>query len=540
MTANSLTKIAVSCIIPSPFQHRRMFDEGALRELGNSIERDGLIQPITVRPVKRYVQIGMGRSTPLMEIDKFELIAGERRWRAVQQFTELTTIEARVLEVDDLQARRLCATENLQRADLTSLEEVMALCELVDASLLEFSEEYAPLTVIQEPKWRVKALLTKLDSDEKNGTDYFRNKFVPKVVEIFAGLPKPKDWQSFQKHDLPLLFTHSEVQQFALEHKLNKAQTKAVDALQKAAPEVFKEIAQATPERAIERIAELASDPIRPVAESKTRDIEDVRDLSAETIRQAAKNHSTIQRQQASIRVERSFEKPEPVPEPIRPVEPLVNPVSLGDWWQLGRHKLYCGDTSKPAFYADLPQVDFAFADPPYGVQADEWDGEFYWEHDWLIDKAPIVAVTPGQPGIWKMAQISSMPYRTGMASWITNGMTLSQVGYQNWIFIGLFAKEETSIFRQCQDVIRCTINMTETWETDHRGRKPAEMMAKLIELYCPHEGVVIDPFLGSGTTLLVADETGRSCIGGELSPEYCWRIIQRWESKAGNKAVKL
>ena len=113
----------------------------------------------------------------------------------------------------------------------------MALTELVDASLLEFSEEYARLSVIQEPKWRVKTLLMKLDSDDKHGTD-FGNKFVPKVIEIFSGLPKPKDWQSFQKHDLPLLFTASEVQQFALDHKLNKAQTKAVNELHKADPSI--------------------------------------------------------------------------------------------------------------------------------------------------------------------------------------------------------------------------------------------------------------------------------------------------------------
>ena len=106
--------------------------------------------------------------------------------------------------------------------------------ELIDASLLEFSEDYAPLAVIQEPKWRVRALLTKLDSDRKHGTD-FGNKFVAKVVEIFSGLPKPKDWLAFLHHDLPLLFTANEVQQFALAHKLNKAQTKAVDMLQKAA-----------------------------------------------------------------------------------------------------------------------------------------------------------------------------------------------------------------------------------------------------------------------------------------------------------------
>jgi hypothetical protein len=87
-------------------------------------------------------------------------------------------------------------------------------------------------------------LLTKLESDRKHGTDYFGHKFMAKVQEIFNGLPKPKDVRSFEGNDLPLLFTANEVQQFALEHKLNKSQTKAVDALQKAAPDVFKEIAE--------------------------------------------------------------------------------------------------------------------------------------------------------------------------------------------------------------------------------------------------------------------------------------------------------
>lgn len=70
----STVSIEVSNIGPSPFQHRRVFETGALRELAKSIERDGLIQPITVRPITG----GM-----------FELIAGERRWRAIKQFTEL-------------------------------------------------------------------------------------------------------------------------------------------------------------------------------------------------------------------------------------------------------------------------------------------------------------------------------------------------------------------------------------------------------------------------------------------------------------------
>ncbi len=64
-------------------------------------------------------------------------------------------------------------------------------------------------------KWRVRSLLMKLESDRRNGTDYVTNKFVGKTKEIFSGLPKPKDWNTFQNHDLPLLFTPDEVQRFA-------------------------------------------------------------------------------------------------------------------------------------------------------------------------------------------------------------------------------------------------------------------------------------------------------------------------------------
>ncbi len=206
MTEQSLTDIAVGAISPSPFQHRRVFDDAGLRELAKSIEQDGLIQPITVRPHE----------------GGYELIAGERRWRAVRQFTALKTIQARVLHVNDLQARRLCATENLQRADLTSLEEVLALAELVDASMLEFSGDYAPLSPVQEPKWRVKSLLMKLESVRKaiakkeTPSDELlaiRSKFAAETEKIFSGLPKPKDFITFASHDLPLLFTPAEVQE---------------------------------------------------------------------------------------------------------------------------------------------------------------------------------------------------------------------------------------------------------------------------------------------------------------------------------------
>jgi hypothetical protein len=83
---------------------------------------------------------------------------------------------------------------------------------------------FAPAEV-QEPKWRVKSLLMKLDSYRRikaRGDDPGRelaelsNKFVGQTEAIFSGLPKPKDWNAFQNHDLPLLFTPAEVQEFAV------------------------------------------------------------------------------------------------------------------------------------------------------------------------------------------------------------------------------------------------------------------------------------------------------------------------------------
>jgi hypothetical protein len=66
--------------------------------------------------------------------------------------------------------------------------------------------------------------LMKLDSDRRNGTDHFTNKFVGKVERIFTHLPKPQEWLSFYHHDLPLITSlDAEVKQVAIEERLNKS-----------------------------------------------------------------------------------------------------------------------------------------------------------------------------------------------------------------------------------------------------------------------------------------------------------------------------
>lgn len=100
-------QINVDLISPSPFQHRVRFNEKDLKELAHSIEENGLTHPITVRKKE-----GGG----------FELIAGERRLRAVRDILERPTIEAKIRKVDDKKAAYICFTENFDRQNLCEYE----------------------------------------------------------------------------------------------------------------------------------------------------------------------------------------------------------------------------------------------------------------------------------------------------------------------------------------------------------------------------------------------------------------------------------
>ncbi len=92
---------------------------------------------------------------------RYEVIAGERRLRAVREYTELKDIIALIIKANDLEARRISAAENLQREDLSAIEMIEAIVEIVDAELIE-DKEYALMS--KNPADRVKTLLGKLDS----------------------------------------------------------------------------------------------------------------------------------------------------------------------------------------------------------------------------------------------------------------------------------------------------------------------------------------------------------------------------------------
>ncbi|WP_281883277.1 nucleoid occlusion protein [Paenibacillus sp. YYML68] len=114
-SADEVKNVPVDSIIPSPYQPRTIFDDDRIEELCQTIKTHGVIQPIVVR----------------VRNNKFELIAGERRWRAVTKLG-LDTIPAIIREFNDAQAASIALIENLQREGLTAIEEAIAYQQLID------------------------------------------------------------------------------------------------------------------------------------------------------------------------------------------------------------------------------------------------------------------------------------------------------------------------------------------------------------------------------------------------------------------------
>ena len=111
-------QVSINDLVPNKYQPRKIFDEKNLEDLTNSIKERGLIQPIIVRESKENKQ-------------KFEIIAGERRWIAAQK-AGLNEVQVVIIEADDLKSLEFAIVENVQRHDLNPLEEAQGYKRLID------------------------------------------------------------------------------------------------------------------------------------------------------------------------------------------------------------------------------------------------------------------------------------------------------------------------------------------------------------------------------------------------------------------------
>ena len=147
-SSNGAQKINISQIVPNPSQPRKNFKEEELKELSSSIKNQGLIQPIIVKPTTN---------------DQFQIIAGERRWRACQ-LNGMHEVDCVIKDLDDTNVLEAALIENIQREDLNVIEEANAYKGLINIKSIN-NDGLAKL--IGKSSSHVSNILRLLELDEK-------------------------------------------------------------------------------------------------------------------------------------------------------------------------------------------------------------------------------------------------------------------------------------------------------------------------------------------------------------------------------------
>jgi len=248
----------------------------------------------------------------------------------------------------------------------------------------------------------------------------------------------------------------------------------------------------------------------------------------------------------------KEFEKGWMKDEPEEPPEPQIDKaeelkekwgVELGQLWELGEHRLICGDCTDRAVISKLLQgdkVDSVLTDPPYGVGVNY--GQFQdtpEEVKKLIHKImpiileyPAAALTPGVPSMWEY------PQPAWVGAWIhpapSGGCSWGFAGTNPILYYGADPYLKEGKGRRPDSIVMAS---DREGEEGHPTPKPVKVWEWLLEKVSTSAGkIIFDPFLGSGTTLIACERLNRKCRAIDISPAYCAVSIQRWVDLTGKE----
>jgi len=246
--------------------------------------------------------------------------------------------------------------------------------------------------------------------------------------------------------------------------------------------------------------------------------------------------------------------------------EELKKPTKskLGDIWLLGRHRVVCGDSTLPETFKVLMEgkkANLVLTDPPYNVDVEETAGKikndnmsdenFYkflfaslvnMEQNMEADASIYLFHADTQGLTVRRAFTDAGFYLSGCCIWKKNALVLGRSPYQWKHEPCLFGWKIGGKHQWYADRKQTTI-----WEYDrpkasreHPTMKPVALMAYPIQNSSMSNCIVLDPFLGSGSTLIAAEETGRICYGVELDEKFVDVIVWRYMEATGKTDVSV
>lgn len=235
------------------------------------------------------------------------------------------------------------------------------------------------------------------------------------------------------------------------------------------------------------------------------------------------------------------------------------NVAQAGDIWLLGKHRVVCGDSILPETYEKLMdgnRANLVLTDPPYNVNVEETAGkikndnmadeDFYkflfaafvnMEQSMEADASIYVFHADTQGLNFRKAFTDAGFYLSGCCIWKKNALVLGRSPYQWQHEPCLFGWKKDGKHQWYSDRKQTTI-----WEYDrpksskeHPTMKPIALMAYPIQNSCMSNCIVLDPFLGSGSTLIACEQTGRICYGIELDEKFVDVIVNRYIEQRGS-----
>lgn len=252
-------------------------------------------------------------------------------------------------------------------------------------------------------------------------------------------------------------------------------------------------------------------------------------------------------------------------------VEQNVFDVKLGDIWQLGSHRLMCGDSTDKATVEKLmngEKADMVFTDPPYGVS---YEGGHKKKKRSGIENDTLEGQNLTDLFGRSLKQAVSFSHdHSAFYIWYADGkavetfasfanLTLKMRAVICWYKVksglGAFMSQYIPNYEPCIYAFKDgkapqwfgPTDEKTVWELKkesknefHPTQKPVELPERAIQNSSKSDDIVLDLFLGSGSTLIACEKTGRKCYGMELDPHYCSVIIKRWQDFTGKQAVKL
>jgi hypothetical protein len=210
------------------------------------------------------------------------------------------------------------------------------------------------------------------------------------------------------------------------------------------------------------------------------------------------------------------------------PDTPADAVTQRGDVWTMGRHRLVCGDSSDPRDIAKLlgdEQPSCSIVDPPYELKESVWS-------KWIMDpcivfgQAKHIRMIPDK--LWRFERVIVKRHKHRSAT--------VQVRHAHAFVV------QAGTDKKLPDDKKATLPsvIEQEADTDHDHQKPASLIAEHLTHWTPTgNSIVIDPFAGSGSTLIACEMTGRIARCMEMEPGFCDVIVRRWEEFTGMKATR-